>query len=206
MQQYLASTEFINWQHPSVLAKAISLAASKASTTEIAKACFQFVRDDIEHCWDYKRDILTCSASEVLEHKTGYCYAKSHLLAALLRANNIPAGLCYQRLTIKNDQPPFCIHGLNAVYLPDIGWYRLDPRGNRHDVDAQFIPPKEQLAFPIIINGEMDFPSIYATPLPAIIKLLTQHPNVAATADQLPDFASLPDESDNLAQISVVDR
>jgi len=27
-------------------------------------------------------------------------------LAALLRANHIPAGICYQRLTIEKDAPP----------------------------------------------------------------------------------------------------
>jgi len=35
---------------------------------------------------------VTCKASDVLIYGTGYCYAKSHLLAALLRANAIPAG------------------------------------------------------------------------------------------------------------------
>ena len=25
----------------------------------------------------------------------------------------------------------FCLHGLNAAWLPEYGWYRLDPRGNR---------------------------------------------------------------------------
>jgi len=67
----------------------------------------------------------------VLKYKTGYCYAKSHLLAALLRANNIPAGLCYQRLTIENDMLPYCLPALNAVYLPKYGWYRIDARGNK---------------------------------------------------------------------------
>ncbi|WP_338430147.1 transglutaminase domain-containing protein [Synechococcus elongatus] len=35
----------------------------------------------------------------MLEYRTGYCYAKSHLLVALLRACSIPAGFCYQRLS-----------------------------------------------------------------------------------------------------------
>jgi len=43
-----------------------------------------------------QRDVVTCSASEVLREGTGICFAKSHLLAALLRAVGIPAGLCYQ--------------------------------------------------------------------------------------------------------------
>lgn len=35
------------------------------------------------------------AASDVLKHRTGYCYSKNHLLAALLRVNKIPTGLCY---------------------------------------------------------------------------------------------------------------
>lgn len=59
-----------------------------------------FVRDQIRHSADYRPNPVTCKASEVLRHGTGYCYAKSHLLAALLRANGVPAGLCYQRLSV----------------------------------------------------------------------------------------------------------
>ena len=125
MNRYLASSEFIDFDNPLVLAKAKELSQGLVNPENIAKTCFEYVRDEIKHSWDYELNPVTCKASEVLEHKTGYCYAKSHLLAALLRANEIPAGLCYQRLTIQNDQPPFCLHGLNAVYLPDIGWYRI---------------------------------------------------------------------------------
>jgi hypothetical protein len=129
---------------------------------------------------------LTCKASDVLAHGTGYCYAKSHLLAALLRANGIPAGLCYQRLTI-TDQPPFCLHGLNAVYLEDFGWYRLDARGNKPGINAEFCPPIEKLAFPIMTKGEADLPEIWAEPLAIIIDTLTQRKTVQDVADHLPD-------------------
>ena len=109
MQAYLASSQYIDWQHPHILVQAQALAARRTTAEAIAKACFEFVRDHIKHSWDYRLNPVTCKASEVLQHGTGYCYAKSHLLAALLRTNGIPAGLCYQRLTI-TDQPPFCLH------------------------------------------------------------------------------------------------
>ncbi|MGA9085354.1 MAG: transglutaminase domain-containing protein [Methanoregula sp.] len=84
----------------------------------------------MRHSWDYKANPVTLSASAVLERKTGYCFAKSHLLAALLRANAIPAGLCYQRLKNHADVgPAFYLHGLNAVWLEEYGWYRADARG-----------------------------------------------------------------------------
>jgi len=169
---YLASTHIIDWQHPAVLAQARALAADQTSVEAIAQTCFEWVRDAIKHSVDYQMNPVPCKASEVLQHQTGYCYAKSHLLAALLRANHIPAGLCYQRLSVNDDGAPYCLHGLNAVYLPDYGWYRLDPRGNRPGVDAQFKPPMEQLAYNPRLAGEMDCSTVFAEPLPIVVDRL----------------------------------
>ena len=191
MEMYLEATEYIDWQQPDVLKKAQSLAAGLLTDEAVAKACFEFVRDEIKHSWDYQMNPVTCKASDVLLHGTGYCYAKSHLLAALLRANQIPAGLCYQRLTISNDQPPFCLHGLNAVYLKQHGWYRIDPRGNKEGVDAQFIPPLEQLAFPIVSDGEADFLDVLTRPLSTVLNVLTSYTGYLAVANNLPDCLSL---------------
>ena len=66
--------------------------------TPLADRLEASVRDEISHSGDFRVNQPTCAASEVLRHKAGWCFAKSHLLAALLRANSIPAGLCYQRL------------------------------------------------------------------------------------------------------------
>lgn len=188
MHQYLESTEYIDWKTPAVLAKAKSLADGADSVEMIAEKCFLYVRDKIEHSWDYERDPVTCKASDVLEHGTGYCYAKSHLLAALLRANGIPAGLCYQRLTISNDKPPFSLHGLNAVYLEDHGWYRIDARGNKEGVSADFCPPVERLAFPIISDGEADLPEIWASPIGPVLEVLLKRSTFKEVADNLPDI------------------
>lgn len=189
MEMYLEATEYIDWQQPDVLKKAQNLAYGLLTDEEVAKACFEFVRDEIKHSWDYQMNPVTCKASDVLFHGTGYCYAKSHLLAALLRANKIPAGLCYQRLTISNDEPPFCLHGLNAVYLKQHGWYRIDPRGNKEGVDAQFIPPLEQLAFPILSEGEADLPEIWSEPLTVVVGVLKRYSDFLDVANNLPDIA-----------------
>jgi len=188
MQEYLTHSLYIDHQHPAVLAKAQLLADGLVTDSEIAKACFEFVRDHIKHSNDYKLNPITCKASDVLKHKTGYCYAKSHLLAALLRANDIPTALCYQRLTIADEKPPFCLHGLNAVFLEEFGWYKVDARGNKDRINAQFTPPLEQLAFPIIVEGEYDLPDIYAEPLPQVIKALTAHSTYLEVAKNLPDI------------------
>ncbi|MGH1485457.1 MAG: transglutaminase-like domain-containing protein [Cellvibrionaceae bacterium] len=168
------------------MAQAKELANGVSDPEEIAQRCFEFVRDEIRHSWDYKQNPVTCIASDVLEYRTGYCYAKSHLLAALLRANKIPSGLCYQRLTI-TDVPPFCLHGLNAIYLERYGWYRVDARGNKQGVSAAFCPPVEKLAFPIVTYGEADLPEIWAKPLSVVVDTLYNHTTYQEVADNLPD-------------------
>lgn len=188
MDKYLASSEIIDFDNPLVMLKAKELSKGLCNPEEIAKACYEYVRDEVKHSNDFHLNPVTCLASEVLQYKTGFCYAKSHLLAALLRANGIPAGFCYQRLTINNDSPPFCLHGFNAVYLPPYGWYRIDARGNKPGVDAQFTPPEEKLAFSIIIEGEADFPEIWAEPLPEVVQVLKSYVNFQEVAENLPDI------------------
>jgi len=97
MQRFLAASTYIDFDTPEVRATARRLAQGGASELEVARACFEFVRDEIRHSSDFRLNPVTCKASDVLRHGTGYCYAKSHLLAALLRANGIPAGLCARR-------------------------------------------------------------------------------------------------------------
>lgn len=188
MKKYLAQSSWINWQHPAILVKAKLLSAGSTDKTEIARRCFEFVRDQIRHSWDYRQNPVTCVASDVLEYGTGYCYAKSHLLAALLRANGIPAGLCYQRLSKADNGPPFCLHGLNAVWLEGHGWYRIDARGNKPGVDAQFCPPKEQLAFHPDQPDEADLLEVLLSPLPQVLQVLTRYVTVEEVYENLPDL------------------
>jgi len=159
---YLEVCDIVDFRDPAVLQLSGELARNDVRST--AQRCFEFVRDEIRHSADYKMNPVTCAASDVLLHKTGYCYAKSHLLCALLRANGVPAGMCYQRLTVNGDGPPYGLHGLNAIFLPDSGWYRVDARGNRRDVCAEFCPPREHLAFTANHPGESELPDVYVRP------------------------------------------
>lgn len=194
MQAYLTPSAIIDFDHPAVAAQARALAAGGGGQLALVRRCFEFVRDQIHHSVDYMQNPVTLSASEVLQHGTGYCYAKSHLLAALLRANGVPTGLCYQRLSISDNDTgaPYCLHGLNAVYLDDFGWYRIDPRGNKPGVQADFCPPKEVLAFAIREAQERDLPEIWADPLPVVVTTLQRWPTVEAVLQNLPDIELLP--------------
>ena len=190
-EAYLRSSDIINYQHPTVWACAKDLTQGLSDPFQVTQRCFERVRDTIKHSVDFQLNPVTCTAVEVLEAGTGFCYAKSHLLAALLRANAIPTGLCYQRLSINEDGAPFCLHGLNAVCLPDIGWYRMDARGNTSSIDAQFIPPQEQLAFPLAWQGEADLPEVWPEPLPVVVESLRTHATYDALAANLPDVPLL---------------
>ncbi|WP_235071136.1 transglutaminase-like domain-containing protein [Leptolyngbya sp. Heron Island J] len=189
MVAYLQATDIIDWPHPAILDLAQELAADHSNPTAIAQACFEWVRDRIRHSVDYQLNPVTCRASEVLHYRTGYCYAKSHLLAALLRANQIPAGFCYQRLSVDDQGAPYCLHGLNAVYLPDIGWYRVDARGNREGVDAQFTPPYERLAFELTLVEEKDFPGVLPEPLEIVVDVLQRCSTWDGCLQNLPDVS-----------------
>ena len=182
---YLGHCEDIDAGNPDIVECARKLAG--ASMEETAKNCFEFVRDAILHTGDEQRNPVTCRASDVLSHGIGYCYAKSHLLCALLRANQIPSGMCYHRLSVDGDGPPFCLHGLNAVHLPGHGWVRIDARGNKPGVNAQFDPPREQLAFATEMKGECDLPEIWPKPHPAVAERLRRHDDWIELAEDLPD-------------------
>jgi transglutaminase-like putative cysteine protease len=189
---FLTASEWIDVQHPLVQAQAKALAKA-ASEHAVAQACFEFVRDEIAHSGDACHGPITCRASDVLLHRTGFCYAKSHLLAALLRANGIPAALCYQRLSVSDGGepgPPFCLHGLNAVWLKRHGWYRVDARGNKPGVEARFTPPMEALAFEVRAPLEWDVPGRHAEPLAGIVSLLNQCHEVRSVLAQLPSHTA----------------
>ena len=77
---------------------------------------------------------------------------------------------------------------MNAVCLPQFGWYRIDARGNKPGVDAQFHPPLEQLAFRLKLAEERAFPEILSDPLPVVVNALRAHPTWDAVLANLPDW------------------
>jgi transglutaminase-like putative cysteine protease len=146
-----------------------------------------FLARSVAHSRDFERNPVTWRASDVLLHRTGYCYAKSHLLAALLRAHGIPTGFCYQRLSVNDAGPPYCLHGFNAIELPGVGWYRVDARGNREGIDAQFTPPVERLAFALQSAEEAEFANVLAEPLACVVNSLRRCGSWEEVLANLPD-------------------
>ncbi len=183
---YLAAGDVVDWDHHSVRKLARELVRPEECDLERIRLLFEWVRDRISHSVDAGREEVTCTASEVLALGTGLCYAKAHLLAALLRAAGLPAGFCYQGFV----DPPHTLpghrtlHGLVGVLLPGRNhWLRLDPRGNTPSLNVQFTPPEDALAYP-----ELEFIDnrIYAQPLPCVVEALRLHQRMDTLLADLP--------------------
>lgn len=178
IERYLSVNRIIDYDNESIIQLSNSLSDKSKEDLDYIRLAYEFVRDNISHSADIDNDKITCSASEVLKEGHGICFAKSHLLAALLRCRSIPAGFCYQRLILDDELAPILIyHGLNGVYIEKYNkWIRLDARGNKDGVNAQFSIETERLAFPVRIElGEKDIMTIYPEPDPNVLKILSNN-------------------------------
>ncbi len=194
INEYLKYDEVIDFEKPEVKALADTLFDEVSSETDFVRHAFEYVRDTYPHSADIKADEIAISASDVLKIGHGICHAKSHLLAALLRCKGVPAGLCYQKLILDDENNPVYIsHGLISVYLHEYNkWIRLDPRGNRSDVDAQFSIDEEKLAFPVRVDkGEEDDLTVYPDPKAFVIKSMRESKTRTELWKNLPAATSI---------------
>ena len=173
---YLGADEVIQGDDPEIVRLAKGLRVGAPDDVAFTKAAYEWVRDQVTHSVDAQDPRVTITATEVLAARTGLCYVKSHLLAALLRTEGIPTGLCYQRLA--DGTGSHVLHGLVAVYL-DGQWHRLDPRGNNPNVNAQFTLHGEQVAYVADpAAGEVDYPDVLVHPAPAVLAALRSSDDV----------------------------
>jgi len=180
LNKYLIELNEVDYSNQVIQDKITELFNPTQTELEKIKIAFEFVRDKISHSYDIQSTLVTCNASETLTNMEGICYAKSNLLAALLRSQGIPTGFCYQRLMFSNTpKDGYCIHALNAVFLKDLNkWIRLDARGNKKGIDAQFSIDEEKIAYTIQEEfDEIDYPIIYAKPHPKTISTLKKQTN-----------------------------
>lgn len=138
----LAATDYIDWQHPAVLAyvaRVLGPGASEVSPRERAIRLFYAVRDDIRYD-PYRLYLLPgqMTASQILERGYGYCVVKAILLAACCRAAGIPARLGFanvknhlttEKLSALLRTDVFAFHGYNELYL-DGRWVKATPTFN----------------------------------------------------------------------------
>lgn len=189
IEDYLKCDNVIDFDNKAIAKQADALYKVAPNELAFIKAAYEFVRDKISHSADINANALYCTASQVVKAGHGICFAKSHLLAALLRSKGIPAGFCYQKIILDDDTAPILVyHGLNGVYLNDLKkWIRLDARGNKSGVNAQFSVDTEQLAFSIRTDkNEEDGFIIYPDPDKKILEVLRNNKSRTELWNNLP--------------------
>lgn len=195
VQHFLQENEYIDFSAPVIQEKAHTLFCNIEEPIEKAKIAFEYVRDEIPHSFDICSNTITAKASDVLLYQTGICHAKANLLAALLRSQGIPTGMCYQHLTLADDDSKgYCLHCFNAIYLNG-QWIRVDARGNTNGKNAQFSLSSPKLAFENRKEYDEYFsPGIYSIPHSETMKLLSSAKSLEAVAGGLLDhIAEKPD-------------
>ena len=178
----------ISYKTPLIQEKIDFIKSQSSDKKERAKMAFEFARDEIAHNFDTQSDTISVNSEDVLKTKEGICFAKSHLLTSLLRGMEIPSGFCYQKVLRKSTvESGYALHGLNAIFLPETGWFRVDPRGNKPGVNAQFNIEEEQLAYPIRPElGEIDYPVVLAEPLESVVQTMQSSKNCEELFDSRP--------------------
>lgn len=190
IEKYLEESDIIDYSDPSLIKLVYNLVDGIENTSEKIKVIYEFVRDEVKHSYDIDASKVTCIASDVFKEGHGVCYAKSHLLVALLRSIGIPSGFCYQGLVSDDTlDKRIILHGLVGVYVKEIEkWIRLDARGNKPGVEATFSLTEEKLAFPLRQDiGEYDMNVVFSEPSRKVIECLLKSKDIIEVANNLPE-------------------
>ena len=87
MEDYLIETPSINYVNFHIQERVQELKNQSDDNLDYIKRSYIFVRNEIPHSEDIETNIVLKTSNDVLKNKTGICWTKSLLLAALLRAD-----------------------------------------------------------------------------------------------------------------------
>lgn len=130
-----AATDVIDSDHEAIRAMSAKLTACAADDADRVKTLFEWVRDEIRYDMGpvlSRRSDWT--ASLTLERGYGFCQQKAVLLAALLRAVEIPSGIGIEELLDHKIPAHFAtymggqhipLHGYTLAFV-DGAWQRID--------------------------------------------------------------------------------
>lgn len=187
-EKYLACTPVVDFDDDAVASLARSVAGGDYAA--MLRRAFDLVRDSFPHSGDAGAEEVACTAPDVVRLGHGLCYAKSHLLAALLRHNGIPAGFCYQRLASAGGG--FVLHGYNAA-LVEGRWVRLDARGNNAKVHVTFGLDCDMRAYQADTSaGERDYNVVFPRPDQGVVSVLRDGAGRRRSELALPSDLSCP--------------
>jgi len=149
---YLAPAEFVDSDHPAVVAFAHATAGPEGTVLEKILRLYYAVRDDVRYDpYMPMREKSSYRASDCLEAGRGWCVPKAALLAACARALGVPARCGYadvrnhlatRRLLELMGTDIFCWHSYCDLYLED-RWVKATPAFNRSLCDRFGLRPLE---------------------------------------------------------------
>jgi transglutaminase-like putative cysteine protease len=151
---FMAPGDYVDSDHPAVVAMGAELAAAEPRSTLIA--IFEFVRDLRYEADDFEH-LDTCRASHTLAVGHGYCVSKASLFTALVRAVGLPARVAFAdvrnhlsspRLAAAMGTDVFAWHGYSEVHLEG-RWIKLSPTFDRETCARAGIDP-------LVFNGNDD--------------------------------------------------
>ena len=106
---------------------------------------FQFVRK--QSTAGTSTESVTCRASGILRHGTGYCYAKSHLQPPSSRQMPSRQDCASTAGCVGAQVSAILSAQLNAIYLQQHGWYRINPEATSQR--RRGVATTGALAFPV---------------------------------------------------------
>jgi transglutaminase-like putative cysteine protease len=152
MAVYLTPGQFIDSDHPAIVAKAASLVRESASQLENALTLYYWVRDSIRYNpYTAVLDPASFLASATLEAGEGWCVPKALLLSALCRAVGIPARVGFAdvrnhlstaRMRAVMQTDVFYFHGYSVLFLEG-RWVKATPAFNIELCDRFGLQPLE---------------------------------------------------------------
>jgi len=168
----LGSTDVIDAGHAQVAATAERVAGAAGSTADAVRLLFTWVRDEV--AYDMAPDLAHRSdwlASATLRRGYGFCQQKAVLLAALLRAREIPAGIAVEAVIDYKIPARYAaflggrripLHGLTIVAVEG-RWRRLDATLDRALCErrgyrtVEYEPDRDRLLPTTDLAGEPHF-------------------------------------------------
>jgi len=167
LQEFLKSTDYLDSNHPDVMAKARELIKDCKTDKEKLERIYYFVRElpyDLVSSLRYLAQGKS-RASDVLREGKAFCMGKASSFVALCRAAGIPARVGFQQLDCP-DKPFFSEemremwgarklpwHSLGEAYL-DGKWLKLDATIHSEFAKAKGRPYTHEF------DGEHDIPTV----------------------------------------------
>ncbi|QQS14931.1 MAG: transglutaminase domain-containing protein [Rhodospirillales bacterium] len=137
---HLRPASVVDSDHPAVVAFAAEIAGGASDPVEKAMRLYYAIRDDVRYDpygTPMRREAYVASSCLAARH--GYCVNKAGLMAAVARAQGIPARLGYadvrnhmttKRLSERMGTDTFYFHGYTDLWL-DGRWIKTTPAFNR---------------------------------------------------------------------------